>query len=303
MHPKARHSKQTVTVTGPPSDETNLVWAEAGIQDSLETFLTSLANVDTILLGRATYDDLVRRWPKVREWPHVSDVTLRIGDKINATPKVVVTGRHPLESLEWGELEPPTQLTGRLDREACVGQECRERPGVEEAHAGAVHAQRRAAPFACRLGERDHVAHDRFHLVRTRTDRPHGSMTPVEFRGSQPSHARASGFRVSNAKRPPRESARRIAASEARSSSSPTSSWKAWPAMTARSNSPSQAIAAAVHLTHSMSARRRASSSIARSGSTPHNRPECPASRARRSSVPVPQPTSSADGASIAKAR
>jgi hypothetical protein len=23
----------------------------------------------------------------------------------------VVTGKHPLESLEWGEFEPPTQLT------------------------------------------------------------------------------------------------------------------------------------------------------------------------------------------------
>jgi hypothetical protein len=35
-----------------------------------------------------------------------------IGEKINATPKVVVTGKHPLESLEWGEFEPPTQLSG-----------------------------------------------------------------------------------------------------------------------------------------------------------------------------------------------
>jgi dihydrofolate reductase len=74
--------------------------------------LKSLANVDTILLGRATYEDLVRKWPKVREWPHVSDVVLRIGEKINAARKVVVTGKHPLERLEWGEFEPPTQLTG-----------------------------------------------------------------------------------------------------------------------------------------------------------------------------------------------
>jgi dihydrofolate reductase len=107
------HSTANDIVTGPPSDETNfMIWAQAGIEDSLETFLKSLANVDTILLGRATYEDVVRKWPKVKEWPHVTDVILRIGEKINATLKVVVTGKHPLESLEWGEFEPPTQLTG-----------------------------------------------------------------------------------------------------------------------------------------------------------------------------------------------
>jgi dihydrofolate reductase len=89
-----------------------MVWAQAGIEDSLESFLKSLANVDSILLGRATYEDLVRKWPKVKEWPHVSDVILRIGEKINAAPKIVVTGKHPLKSLEWGEFDPPTQLTG-----------------------------------------------------------------------------------------------------------------------------------------------------------------------------------------------
>src|SRR5918997_2359487 len=107
------HSTANDIVTGPPSDETNfMVWAQAGIEDSLEPFLESLADVDTILLGRATYEDLVRKWPKVKEWPDVSDVALRIGEKINKTPKIVVTGRHPLETLEWGEFEPPTQLTG-----------------------------------------------------------------------------------------------------------------------------------------------------------------------------------------------
>lgn len=112
------HSTANDTVTGPPSDETNfMVWAQAGIEDSLESFSKSLADVDTILLGRATYEDLVRKWPKVKEWPHVSDVALRIGEKINGTPKVVVTGKLPLESLEWGEFERPTRLTG---------------PGVEE---------------------------------------------------------------------------------------------------------------------------------------------------------------------------
>jgi dihydrofolate reductase len=107
------HSTANDIVTGPPSDETNfMVWAQAGIEDSLDTFAESLANVDTILLGRATYEDLVRKWPKVKEWPQVSDVALRIGEKINSVQKLVVTGKHPLQSLAWGEFKPPTQLTG-----------------------------------------------------------------------------------------------------------------------------------------------------------------------------------------------
>jgi dihydrofolate reductase len=113
------HSTANDVVTGPPSDETNfMVWAQAGIEDSLESFLKSLANVDSILLGRVTYEDLVRKWPNVKEWPDVSDITLRIGEKINAAPKFVVTGKHPLKSLEWGEFDPPTQLTGaRFDHQ------------------------------------------------------------------------------------------------------------------------------------------------------------------------------------------
>ncbi len=37
---------------------------------------------------------------------------LRIGEKINASTKIIVTGKHPLKSLGWGEFEEPTQLTG-----------------------------------------------------------------------------------------------------------------------------------------------------------------------------------------------
>jgi dihydrofolate reductase len=39
--------------------------AHPGIEDSLVTFHDALADVDTILLGRATYEGLVRKWPNV----------------------------------------------------------------------------------------------------------------------------------------------------------------------------------------------------------------------------------------------
>lgn len=116
------HSTANGIVTGPPSDKTNFMrWAQAGIEDSLEPLSKSLANVDTILLGRATYEDLVRKWPKVKEWPDASAVVRRIGEKINTAPKLVVTGKHPLERLEWGEFEPPTQLSGTNVEEQIKG--------------------------------------------------------------------------------------------------------------------------------------------------------------------------------------
>jgi hypothetical protein len=52
------HSTFNGVVTGPADDKTNfMTMAQAGIEDSLEPFPKPLANVDTILLGRATYED------------------------------------------------------------------------------------------------------------------------------------------------------------------------------------------------------------------------------------------------------
>lgn len=108
------HSTANDIVTGPASgDETDFMqWAQPGIDDSLGDFETTLDGVDTILLGRGTYQDLVRKWPKVKEWPDVSEAALRIGEKVNSVLKLVVTGEHPLDYLEWGEHEPPVQLSG-----------------------------------------------------------------------------------------------------------------------------------------------------------------------------------------------
>ena len=55
------HSTASDIVTGLPPDETNcMVWAQAGIEDSLAAFPKSLANVDPILPGQATYEDCPR---------------------------------------------------------------------------------------------------------------------------------------------------------------------------------------------------------------------------------------------------
>ncbi len=103
-------------VTGDPSkDKTNfMVWmSEAFMKAGSECALKTMDTVDTILLGRNTYEDLSRKWPGVKDWPGIDDLALALGEKINNAHKLVVTGDHPLDELRWGEYEAPKQLRVR----------------------------------------------------------------------------------------------------------------------------------------------------------------------------------------------
>ncbi len=115
------HSTANNIVTGPPAgDETDFGrWARRGIGDTLDTFMASLEGVDTIILGRGTYEDLVRKWPKVDTWPNVSDATQQVAEKINSAPKYVVSGTLQPDDLTWGKFEPPTLIAG-TDAEAQI---------------------------------------------------------------------------------------------------------------------------------------------------------------------------------------
>jgi len=107
------HSTFNGVVTGPADDKTNfMTWAQAGIEDSSEGFLKNFDTVDTIMLGRATYEDLVRKWPTVKDWPGVTETALRLGDIINSLPKIIVAGEHKVKDPKWGDFDAPTQLTG-----------------------------------------------------------------------------------------------------------------------------------------------------------------------------------------------
>ena len=107
------HSTFNGVVTGPADDKTNfMTWAEAGIKDSVD-FSKNFDTVDTIMLGRATYEDLVRKWPNAKDWPGVTETSLRLADIINHMPKIIVDGEHNVEDPKWGDFEAPTQLTGR----------------------------------------------------------------------------------------------------------------------------------------------------------------------------------------------
>lgn len=109
------HSTANDIVTGSPPDETNFgVWTqEASIEEASRALLKTLATVDTILLGRGTYEDLSRKWPHAKDWPEISEVGMRLAEKINSTPKVVVTSKHTTEDIKWGDFKAPSLLTGQ----------------------------------------------------------------------------------------------------------------------------------------------------------------------------------------------
>lgn len=102
-------------VTGDPmEDKTNfMVWTnEAFIEAGSECVLKTMETVDTILLGRKTYEDLSGpdKWPSVKDWPRVTDLSLALGEKINNAHKLVVT--NTLKELTWGTYEAPKPITG-----------------------------------------------------------------------------------------------------------------------------------------------------------------------------------------------
>lgn len=105
-------------VTGDPSkDKTNFtVWTNvAYMKAGSECLVKIMETVDTILLGRNTYEALAVKegWLSVKDWgPSISDATVALGEKINNAHKLVVTGAHPLDELRWGEFEAPEHLTG-----------------------------------------------------------------------------------------------------------------------------------------------------------------------------------------------
>ena len=51
------HSTFNGIVTGPPADKTNfMIWAQDGIKESVQAVSKLFDTVDTILLGRGTYE-------------------------------------------------------------------------------------------------------------------------------------------------------------------------------------------------------------------------------------------------------
>jgi dihydrofolate reductase len=110
------HSTFNGVVTGAANeDKTNfMVWTtEASVEAGSEWLLKAMDTVDTILLGRKTYEDLARKWPFVADWPGVNELALRLGEKVNNASKLVVAGERSLDQLKWGEFAAPEHIVAR----------------------------------------------------------------------------------------------------------------------------------------------------------------------------------------------
>ncbi len=101
------HSTLNGVVTGDPDgDVTDFsVWTRPGalVGEASRRLLQLLDRVDTVLLGRGTYDDLCRKWPNVQGPANSDDVASRLGVKINSAKKLVATRNRQLLHLPWGD--------------------------------------------------------------------------------------------------------------------------------------------------------------------------------------------------------
>ncbi len=110
------HSSFNGVVTGPDPQADFTVWTKAAaIKEGSEILLEVFETVDTLLLGRHTYEQFAKTWPEVNHWPDVQDIALRLGEKINTTPKLVATSADSGGDLAWGEFEPAQPLTGHVE--------------------------------------------------------------------------------------------------------------------------------------------------------------------------------------------
>ncbi|MCI0708803.1 MAG: dihydrofolate reductase family protein [Chloroflexi bacterium] len=72
--------------------------------DMLATITAEVAGVDTILLGRVTYEEWLHYWPTSMDEPFASH--------INSTPKVVVSTT--LDKVEWGQWDRISLIKANL---------------------------------------------------------------------------------------------------------------------------------------------------------------------------------------------
>jgi len=196
----------------------------------------------------------------------------------------------------------PVAILG-LDLQAGPGQERPQRRHVQEAQAGVIDPQDGAVGVAGRLGERHHVADHPLDLVPDAQPAPNRvhDLGPIRrvpvLPGVRLWVARLEREPTTLAQRRPDRDQRRtqLVVVDQALERVADHGGQVEPAVPDRFGGHAA--------THSMSVRRRARSSIARSGSSPTSRPGCPVCRAWCSMLPVPQPRSRTASAAINKSR
>ena len=91
--------------------------------DMLATITNEVTGVDTILLGRVTYEEWQQYWPNSTDEPFASH--------INNTPKFVVSTT--LHNVEWGQWDKISLIKGNLSQEIA---DLKQQPGQNISVAG-----------------------------------------------------------------------------------------------------------------------------------------------------------------------
>lgn len=91
--------------------------------DMLATITAEVARVDTILLGRVTYEEWLDYWPTSTDEPFASH--------INNTPKFVVSTT--LDNVKWGQWDTISLMKGNLAQELA---RLKQQPGKDIAVVG-----------------------------------------------------------------------------------------------------------------------------------------------------------------------
>jgi dihydrofolate reductase len=103
-------------IVGPKED---MGWVTNSFNDEMGKYAGDLmASMDTILLGRVTYQIMAGAWPNWKEEQSPG------ADKMNNTPKVVLS--RTLKQAPWGKYEPATILKDNVEQRV---RELKQKPG------------------------------------------------------------------------------------------------------------------------------------------------------------------------------
>jgi len=103
-------------IVGPKEDMT---WVMANFNEEMGKYAGDLmASMDTVLLGRVTYQIMANAWPNMTEEQSPG------ADKMNHTPKVVLS--KTLKSAPWGKYEPATVFSDNVEQKV---RELKQGPG------------------------------------------------------------------------------------------------------------------------------------------------------------------------------
>ncbi len=105
-------------IVGPSED---MMWVMGNFNEEMAKYAGDLmASMDTVLLGRVTYQIMANAWPNMTEEQSPG------ADKMNGTPKVVLS--RTLKAAPWGKYAPATIIGDDVEQKV---RELKQKPGQD----------------------------------------------------------------------------------------------------------------------------------------------------------------------------